>query len=236
MRRIWAGAAGAVAMLVWLAVPATATSGPAEFAEAEVFTEINATDGDAGFHLAVDGQDWRRVTVHGPNGKRIFDVRGAGSLGEHGLTGLTFESAEPGFDELSLEEFKDRFPEGTYTFRGWAVDGTRLVATGVFTHDFPAAPDVIHPEEGGVLSLLDPTVRWVSVVPPPGSEIVHYEVIVIGLESETEMSAILGPEATSMQIPAELLAPGGQYKVEVLAKEASGNQTITEVAFETSQD
>ena len=39
-------------------------------------------------------------------------------------------------------------------------------------------------------------------------------------------------EVTSVDIPAEALTPGApETKVEVLAREKSGNQTITEVPF-----
>lgn len=232
MKKLLTGTGAVVgALIVWAAVPAVAQEGPVEFASAEVFTEINATDGDAGFHLDVDGQDWKRVTVHGPDGTKIFDVRGSGPLGEHGLTGLMFESAEPPFDELSIEEFKDRFAEGTYTFRGWAVDGSRLVATGEFTHDFPDAPVVVTPSVDGVVSISDPLVQWEAVLPPAGSEIVLYEIIVSAADIDLGLDMTLGPEATSVLLPEEILVAGEDYKVEVLAKEASGNQTITEVPF-----
>ena len=38
---------------------------------------------------------------------------------------------------------------------------------------------------------------------------------------------------TSVTIPPEFMEPGMDYKVEVLAREESGNKTITEVEFET---
>ena len=42
----------------------------------------------------------------------------------------------------------------------------------------------------------------------------------------------LNADVTSVDIPAEALTPGApETKVEVLAREKSGNQTITEVPF-----
>jgi len=38
---------------------------------------------------------------------------------------------------------------------------------------------------------------------------------------------------STMPVPEEFLEDGTEYKLEVLAIEASGNQTITEGAFET---
>ena len=40
---------------------------------------------------------------------------------------------------------------------------------------------------------------------------------------------------TSVTVPAEFLAPGTEYAFEILAEEASGNKTITESDFETTE-
>lgn len=205
-----------------------------EFAEAEVFTEINATDGDAGFQLSVNGQDWRRLRLFGPDGREVFTVKGKGSLGTHGITGLSFESAEPPFDELALDKFKARFPEGTYRFFGRAIDGSILVGEAQFTNDFPDAPVITNPVREGVLDLSDPVIRWELVSPPGGSPIVHCEIIVSRDDPALGFSVELPPTAMNVTIPSEFLGPGEAFKVEVLAKEASGNQTITEVSFTTS--
>ena len=44
-------------------------------------------------------------------------------------------------------------------------------------------------------------------------------------------SADLPASATSVTIPREYLEPGTDYKLEVQAIEASGNQTLTELEF-----
>jgi hypothetical protein len=44
-------------------------------------------------------------------------------------------------------------------------------------------------------------------------------------------SVELPATTTSVTIPAEYLDPGTEYKLEVQAIEASGNQTTTEVTF-----
>jgi hypothetical protein len=49
-----------------------------------------------------------------------------------------------------------------------------------------------------------------------------------------ELSMYLPPTATSATIPGEFLVPGTKAGGEVLARERSGNQTITEIpAFRT---
>src|SRR4029434_1739370 len=75
------------------------------FSTALVRIEVNATDGDSGFHVLLDAPGWRFVKIYDPSWRLIFEVEGGGSIRKTGLTELFFESAEPGFEELPLEEF-----------------------------------------------------------------------------------------------------------------------------------
>ena len=43
------------------------------FEEAEVFFELNDTDGDLGLHAKVDGDAWKWVRINNPKGKKIFE-------------------------------------------------------------------------------------------------------------------------------------------------------------------
>jgi len=72
-----------------------------------------------------------------------------------------------------------------------------------------------------------------SVTKPNGIKIVQYEVIVSNADTGKDLSIELPASATSASIPREFLTPGTEFALEVLAREASGNQTITEVAFRT---
>ncbi|MGH3476901.1 MAG: fibronectin type III domain-containing protein [Nocardioidaceae bacterium] len=78
-------------------------------------------------------------------------------------------------------------------------------------------------------------ISWQPGAQPAGVEIVSYQVIVERENPLRVFSVDLPATTTSVTIPAEFLEPGTQYKVEVLAIEASGNQTITEVEFTTMQ-
>jgi hypothetical protein len=60
-------------------------------------------------------------------------------------------------------------------------------------------------------------------------EIDTYQVIVEGADGDLIVD--LSAEARSLTVPPELLAPNSLYIFEVLAKEESGNQTITESFF-----
>ena len=138
--------------------------------EAELFLEENATDGDLGLHLKVDGDGWKRVVLLAPNGKLLLDVRVRGKLGNIiGLTELFSESAEPSFEEVSRDEFLALFPEGTYLFLGQSLEGPWLVGSPVLTHTRPEETVLIWPLEEGEH---DPdenlTVQWFRT-PDPGA-------------------------------------------------------------------
>jgi Fibronectin type III domain len=76
-------------------------------------------------------------------------------------------------------------------------------------------------------------IKWNPVVSPQGIKIVGYQVAVEREDPFRALTADVAPTSTSFTVPAEFLEPGTEYKFEVLAIEASGNQTITAGFFET---
>ncbi|MGH8523439.1 MAG: hypothetical protein ACREXY_04265, partial [Gammaproteobacteria bacterium] len=98
---------GAVAPAVWAV----------KFPEAELFFELNDTDGDLGIHSSIDGPGWTKLTIKDPKKHTILRITPEGRLARQGLTQLFIESAEPSFDELAPEKFFRRFPEGAYVVR-----------------------------------------------------------------------------------------------------------------------
>ena len=84
------------------------------FAVAEVFFELNNTDGDLGIHSSVDGEPWKKLEMEGPNGRELLEIDVRSRLRRQGLTQLFYESAEPTFDELDPDKFFRRFPPGEY--------------------------------------------------------------------------------------------------------------------------
>jgi hypothetical protein len=212
----------------------TAQRKPIRFEVSDLFIAIHATDGDAGLQMNLESEEWRRFTLRDPNGRTVMDVRGKGRLGGHGLTGITFESSDRPFGELSFRKFKARFPQGRYTFRGTTIEGRRLIGADGLTHRVPEAPVVLAPAEDAVLDPESVVVRWERVTRPRGIRIVHYRVLVTEEASDRELSVELPPGATSAAIPADFLERAGEYKVELLAREKSGNRTTTEVPFKSS--
>ena len=67
------------------------------FDEAELFFELNNTDGDLGIHALIDGEAWKKLEIEDPREREILDVSVRGRLRRQGLTEIFFESAEPVF-------------------------------------------------------------------------------------------------------------------------------------------
>jgi len=121
------------------------------------------------------------------------------------------------------------FPAGTYQFSGRTVGGEIIEGTGTLTHAIPAGPKVsatVGP--GNRLVIL-----WTAVTgPPPGFPnrritIAGYHVIIGSFQVTVPAKTL------KVTVPPEFVAslPSGANQFEVLAIEASGNQTITEGTF-----
>ena len=221
------------------------------FAEAEVFFELNDTDGDLGIHSSIDAEGWKRLRIEDPRERAMLDIRVRGRLRQQGLTQLFFESTEPPFDELARDVFFRRFPEGVYELSGKTLQGEEIESEAEVTHAMPAPPGNLTvngaplPEDcddgpvPAVLAGQEILVEWDPVETtydelgsPQGSpdiEIVVYQVFVD--QDDFGLSVDQDPSDTDLVIPAGPLAPG-TVTVEILAREASHNQTATESCFE----
>ena len=223
------------------------------FDEANVFAELNDTDGDLGFHALIDGDAWTRLTIKDPDGRQILVVRPQRRLARQGLSELFFESEEPEFEELSPEEFFDRFPEGRYTISGLTVEGDELESTARFRHVMPAPPDGIMVSDTAfdldlidcddavpVVAANDPfVISWDPVTQShpelgrAGRVVVTNYQLVVEREEPTLLvfSVDLPPDVTEVEVPAGFLALGEELKFEILVRERSGNQTAVESCF-----
>jgi hypothetical protein len=209
--------------------------------DARLKFEINDTDGDGGVQAFIDADPWKRMSIFDPHGRRIFTSTTKGRMAKQGGTELFLESGEPPFDELSLDELLQRFPEGRYRFRGRGLDNEIFVGSTRLTHNLLDGPTLVAPlETDGLQDPDDTTVIWEPVDPPNGSPIIGYQVLVV--QPETGMKALpkisldvmMPPSATSMAIPPGYLQPDTEYEWEVLAIEKSGNQTLSSSTFTTS--
>jgi hypothetical protein len=213
------------------------------FDEAKLLIEHNATDEDTGFQAFVDGEPWNDLDIMDLNGKSILKVKGQGKLAELGLAELFFETNEPSNQDVAIGDLLANLPAGQYKFGGKSVDGAGMEATATLTHDIPAAPVIMSPLEDAVVDANNLVISWNPVTESlTGTDITiaAYQLIV---EKEMEshphafanvaLSVHVSPSVTSITVPPEFLEPGTSYEFEVFAIEESGNQTISESAFET---
>lgn len=232
-----AGAALALAIACMLPDQARAATVP--FKEVRMIIEFNSTAEDIGIQFFLDSEGWKSVDIFAPKGNKIFSATAQGALlTQGGGTELFVESVEPPLDELPLDEFFARFPEGEYLFTGRMPGGVRLVGAADFDHDVPAGPEIVSPGPGGDTCTLGvgipAVIAWNPVtetIEGEPIEIVGYEVIV---ENDHNFDVHLPGDATQVTVPAEFLEPGTDYIFEVLAIGESGNQTITEGCFSTA--
>jgi hypothetical protein len=84
------------ALLLWVAAPRSNSGTRPENAaakstrldEATIIVEVNATDGDAGLQVFLDGDPWRSMTISRPDGQPILDIDAKAQLKGYGLTEL----------------------------------------------------------------------------------------------------------------------------------------------------
>ena len=160
----------------------------------------------------------------------IFEVEGGGAYRRLGMTELFFEGAEPNLDEFPLDELLALFPEGVYKFMGLTVDRRRLVSTSRLSHAVPNGPDNVAADLGSDNSLV---ISWDPVTSvPPGFP--QRKISIVGYQLIVKPFQVTVPgTVTSVTVPPEFVAslPSGEVLFEVLAIDASGNQSITESSF-----
>jgi hypothetical protein len=204
----------------------------ARLAEASLIVEVNATDGDAGLQVFLDGEPWRTMRVTRPNGRTILDVTTKERLDGYGLTELFSESSEPPFDVFPLAKFKKLFPAGVYRFSGETVEGSALVGSARLSHALPTGPRIVAPTEAARLTRDRVMARWRPGNQPRSVEIVGYRAIVTQEQPRLRvLTADLPASARQVEVPRAFLVTRGEYKVEVQAIDRSGNQTLTERSF-----
>jgi len=225
---------GPIMTLAGIALLAAGTTqqcraGEIPFKIAKIYWEYNASANDLGVHVSLDAEDWKRLVILKPNRRQLIEVEGKGPYRELGMTELFFEGAEPSLDEFPLSGLLDRFPEGEYEIKGRTVDGELLESDVMFSHAIPDGPEV-SAEVGPGDSLV---ISWTPVSsPPPGFPdrpitITGYQVIVGSFQ------VTVPPTTTSVTVAPEFVASltSGEQPFEVLAIEASANQTLTEGTF-----
>jgi hypothetical protein len=217
---------------------------------AELFLELNDTDGDLGLHAEIDGEPWTHLEIEGPRDIELLTIVSRGALRGQGLTQPAYESAEPPFDELAPDHFFRRFPEGRYEVEGRAQGGGEMQSRAVLSHVLAAPPDNIFVSGARAAESCDdedlPAVSppvfidWDPVTashPEIGKtgkvEIRRYQLFV---EAEgVKLGLDLPPDVTEFQVPAELTERASEFKFEIIVRTTTGNNTAVESCFLVNQ-
>jgi hypothetical protein len=206
-----------------LAAPAGAAPRrtPEEFEELSILFELNETDGDAEVVIFAQGPEGLvRFMMFDPRGEKRIDLKAQGR-DDIGEGEVLIESAEP-----SIQGVKRAYPEGRYTFVAWTINGKYLTGKVNFSHDLLPAPDFSPDEEE-----VDPDHAVVSWSPVPGAA--AYLVEIEQDDLGTNLTVTVGPDVTSLDIPAGFLAPGTEYEIGVATITPDGNVAVAESSFTT---
>jgi hypothetical protein len=212
-----------------------------EFEEFTVFFEICGTDEDAGLKVLLGGEPWRQARIFGPDGRLIYRL--GPRLGDVGSGTVFLESAEPPFEDLPLDEFLVRFPEGRYAAWAQTLEGGWLRGEAVLTHNLPAGPLITSHEDDEVVELTGENlvVTWEEVTQDfRGGQLasavigyivtITYETEILGETVERELTIdAVPPDKFSAEIPADFFEPNTEVQIEVAAREESGNRTSKEI-------
>lgn len=213
--------------------------------EAQLFLELNDTDGDLGLHASIDGGPWTSLEIEAPDERVLLNVVARGRLRTQGLTQLAFESAEPSFDELAPAAFLRRFPEGRYEIEATAQDGTSFETRATLSHVLAAPPGNITVSGTPVSEDCDAhvplvatpvVIDWDPVTqshPAIGRAgrvtISKYQVFV--QREGVSLGVDLPPGVTELEVPASVTALGPEFKLEIIARTTKGNNTAVESCF-----
>ena len=155
-----------------LAADATVPCG--DFGECKVLVEINATDGDIGFHFLMDGDKLRAAALFNPKHQRIFGYVTRRELRRQYLTETFAESEEPlcydptldddpendDEDFVTLEDFLDRWHAGIYKFFGVGEHWELSFGASELTFHLPAAPADLEYEEEIDDDAVEGSISW----------------------------------------------------------------------------
>lgn len=214
------------------------------FSKADLYFELNATDGDIGLHGLLDGEAWSAVRIVGPGGQfEVIRAVANDDSPEFGVTELFFESNEPPLANRSFAELLALFPPGQYDFLGTTTVGQPIVGEDILTAAIPCPVNIEASMNHGELSIewtlapgaFDPDTGVCKsrsrAVRPIGVQVVM--VLGLGDGSERVFSADMPPQNGDIEIPEEFLAGEiEESKVEILVVDKSGNRTSTEIELD----
>ncbi len=216
------------------------------FADAELFVELNDTDGDLGLHASIDGGTWTSLEVEGPRDRPLLAIVSKGRLRSQGLTQLAFESAGTARSRSWIRRTSSGgFPKGVYEIEALAQGGGTFESAVRLSHVLAAPPKAtvsgltaaescdaaVLPEVASPVVIdWDPVTQSHPEIGKTGRvTISRYQFFVE--QGTTKLSLDLPPTVTEFEIPTSITATGGEFKFEIIARTSTGNNTAMESCF-----
>lgn len=198
----------------------------AEFEDTALYVVYSSSDLDAQVFVSGGSDDpLSMVEVYGPGGKKV--LRWKSKDGDDlGHADFQFESPEP-----SLGDLEEAYPAGTYRFVGRTVEGEILVGEVELSYDLLPAPHIVYPHEGDTgIPVNGLVVFWDEV---EGAEAIRLELE--DEEGEVALKVDLPGDSDMFEVPNNWLEPGTEYVFDIKAIAENGNQTVTDLRFETQE-
>ncbi len=251
---------GGAALVMTLAATGVHATEPCDdFGECKALIEINASDGDIGFHFLMDGDDLLAGRITDPNGRQVFQDLAKGPLAEQKLTETFAESAEPlcwedpDADEedlediVTLEEFLEIWADGTYTFSGRGEEGEKSSGETELTYMLPAAPADVDfdgtqitwadgDDLGNCASYNDLTNLVSEGVLPEHPENVDVDAFEVVLEPDVEDGDPVGNLVFSIRVPGDIMTKAVTVPAEYLASLPADTPVKVEVGAIGGED
>ena len=249
--------AGTAVLMASVSTVVKATEPCDDFGECKALIEINASDGDIGFHWLGDADDLRSMRIDDPNGAKVYTNRASGPLREQKLTETFGESAEPlcwddpeaDEDEeiVTLREFLERWDEGTYIFSGQGEQGEKLSGETELTYMIPAAPADVDfdgtqitwaagDDLGNCASYNDLTTLVSEGVLPIHPENVVVDAYEVVLEPDVEDGDPVGNLVYSIRVPGDIVTTAVTVPSEYLASLPADTPVKVEVGAIGGED
>jgi len=198
--------------------------GPAiHFTQETMIIEYSATLHQAEIVVEAECEEaLDHVEVLNPSGAPILrlQTRGGQSVS---LAGLRLEMGES-----SLAALYANCPEGVYRIRARSVSGRLVQGHASLSLEMVAAPVITYPLAGaGGVAITSTAISWL-----PDPQAAGYTIDLEQNENDG-LKATLPAGSSSFQVPAGVLAPNTQTRLEIQAIAPNGNRTLSEIRFTT---
>jgi len=213
--------------LALAAASAGAGADPAEFEEATMYVEQNATDGDTEVVIAGTAGDdgLRLLQIKWPDREVVTTLIADRST--LGMREFHFESPEPPGEAVLAA-----YPEGRYVLAGVSTAGDRFRSVLTLSHDLPPETTILWPADEAEVPAREPlTIQWSQM---PGIEKFVLEFENESADPERTLTLDLPPGATSFRIPARLLPAGSEFQIGIHTVAENGNIVAVESTFTTA--